>query len=108
MALTVGSAGLLFALALRLDRENVLISGPEAWNVFWPWLGCGVVSAIIDEVVGLVRGQVWPGALLGFWLGPVGWLAVLGLRDTRPRCPHCLGVMNAGARFCCRCGREIA
>jgi hypothetical protein len=67
-----------------------------------------IVGAVIFVVVGgfigsLVNGHVIAGAFLGFFFGPLGWLIVALLPDTRPRCPKCKAVVSAADNACPDC-----
>lgn len=66
-----------------------------------------VVWTLIGLGIGAARGRAAFGLLLGFLLGPIGWLIVLILPKEGPRCPECMEVVNAGARRCHHCYSEI-
>jgi hypothetical protein len=66
-----------------------------------------LVSAAVGGIIGQTRNNVGLGALLGFLLGPLGWLVVI-FADKRPQCPQCLGRVPVGARKCQHCASEIA
>lgn len=40
-------------------------------------------------------------------LGPIGILLMVFIRDARPKCNMCGGVIVKGARLCKNCGSEI-
>ena len=54
-------------------------------------------------LIGQSRDNAEQGALLGFFLGPIGWLATLFL-DARPQCEKCFGRLDRRASLCPRCG----
>jgi hypothetical protein len=62
-----------------------------------------VVLAILSGVAGGIaaNGRIagTQGFLLGFFLGPVGVVAALGL-DNRPICPWCAGRLDGMGRVC--------
>jgi hypothetical protein len=65
------------------------------------WIGMGIIGIPL----GMLRGRSpLNGFLWGFLLGPIGWLVVLLIGDSRPRCPECRGVAMKGARKCMNCG----
>lgn len=63
------------------------------------------VSGAISAAIGARRERARDGALLGIFLGPVGWLLALGLRQYS-RCRSCLGTHPAAATACWHCGTE--
>ena len=70
------------------------------FGLFW--------GTVVAYVMGR-KGRLLLGFLLGFVLGPVGFLVSLFLRDSRTLCPHCRSpLLAADAAVCARCGREAA
>ena len=71
-------------------------------------IGSAVVGAVIGGLIGMIRGRADEGAILGFLLGPIGWLIVLVGKDARPKCPLCRGTLETLAVQRCRhCGGEL-
>jgi predicted nucleic acid-binding Zn ribbon protein len=70
------------------------------WVVVWVVLN-GAIGAALG---GVFRGQAVQGAAVAIVLGPIGWIGVFGLRDVRPKCPECRGVIVQGAKRCRHCG----
>ena len=66
-------------------------------------LGC-LLTGFIGYAIGNTRGRGGEGALLGIFLGPIGWVIALLLPATGSKCPGCLGVVPEGARRCKHCG----
>ncbi|MCW1922271.1 hypothetical protein OKA05_06880 [Luteolibacter arcticus] len=65
--------------------------------------------SVIGYFIGHSRGAGGDGAILGFLLGPIGWLFALAIPDKRPKCPLCLGALPAvNVVRCLHCGGEIA
>jgi len=62
-----------------------------------------VVSPIVGAIIGQTRNNRALGAVLGLFLGPLGWLLVL-LNDAREKCPECKGHVADGAVRCQHCG----
>jgi hypothetical protein len=63
---------------------------------------------IVGAFIGDSRGRREQGMLLSIFLGPVGWIVLLFLPDTRRRCPHCASVVPvASATVCSRCTRDL-
>lgn len=73
----------------------------------WMILSGLCVSALVGHLLGKSKGKPVAGALIGFFLGPLGWLLVSLSPDARPKCPHCKGAIVAGAKKCQNCGSEI-
>lgn len=66
-----------------------------------------LVGGLVGYLCGRSRGRETFGTILGIVLGPIGWLVMLCLKDGRPRCAECGGVIVAGARKCQHCGSGI-
>ena len=63
----------------------------------------------IGAVIGLTKGRPVDGAVLGFLIGPLGWIVMfLLLEDYRPKCPACLSTVPVGARRCPVCQENFA
>ena len=75
----------------------------DADELFFVFVFWSVIGAVIGGVIGATRENGAGGAVLGFLLGPVGWLLTLFL-DHRPQCPQCLGRIPVGAKLCLHCG----
>ncbi len=66
------------------------------------------VSAVIGYFIGNIRGDGAAGAIWGLLLGPVGWVLALCLKDARPKCPLCQGVLpSVKVARCKHCGGEL-
>lgn len=79
------------------------MSGDESWFIL-----CGLsISAVVGYLLGDRKGKPIRGAILGFLLGPLGWLLVLISPDDSPTCPYCKGKVVAGASRCKNCGSRI-
>ncbi|MBN2578418.1 MAG: zinc ribbon domain-containing protein [Pirellulales bacterium] len=73
------------------------------------WFITGLaLSAVIGGLIGRLKGQQPAGVVLGFLLGPLGWLITLLLNDNRPRCPACRGVIDPQASICQHCRISLA
>lgn len=71
-------------------------------------IGGAIFTAVIGGLIGHLRGRVDEGVLLGFLLGPLGWLLVLMGKDARPKCPLCRGALETRAVARCKhCGGDL-
>jgi len=61
-----------------------------------------VVSGLVGLAIGSARAHPMTGLVLGFLLGPIGWLVAL-IADSRPHCPACKGAIAADAALCRHC-----
>lgn len=75
---------------------------PLAWVIAWI-----VVNSLIGYWLGKLKAQPGSGAVLSVLLGPIGWLFIAALKDSRGRCRECLGIVESGARVCRHCGRDL-
>jgi hypothetical protein len=66
-----------------------------------------LVGGLVGALIGRSRGRLVDGLGWGIILGPIGWLIVALLKDKRPKCSLCGGVVNPGVSRCCHCGGEI-
>jgi hypothetical protein len=69
-----------------------------AWLVIGGGVGC---------LLGARKGQMVNGGIAGVLLGPLGWVLILTVAQSRPRCPECLGWVSTGARKCRHCGERL-
>jgi hypothetical protein len=72
--------------------------------MFWMWIAFGGVGYVLGKYA---KGRPEMGAILGFLLGPIGWLLTIAFDDARKRCPACRGVLIAGATKCRHCGTSL-
>lgn len=73
------------------------------------WLSEILVGATVCGTIGsgfgaMFRNRPVVGFLLGFFVGPLGWLCLVAVEDQRPKCPDCGGVIVKGAKRCKNCG----
>lgn len=73
-------------------------------ELFWWGVGGGLIGAAFGKHF---RNKSGAGALLGLFLGPIGWGLVYFLNDNRFKCPQCLRPVLRGARKCGNCQSEI-
>jgi predicted amidophosphoribosyltransferase len=69
--------------------------------VWWPSM------AVVGGLIGLMNGRVLAGLVLGFFLGPIGWLIIFFLEDKRRRCPACRGVIDPKTSICPHCRTSL-
>lgn len=68
------------------------------------WL---LINTAIGALIGKRKNRQAAGALFGFLLGPIGWL-VVGLGPNLGRkCPSCAEIVQAAAKVCRHCQREL-
>jgi hypothetical protein len=66
-----------------------------------------VIGGLVGAAIGQKKGRPGEAFLLGFILGPIGWLLVATGPSSGPKCPHCGGAVEAGYSACRHCGREL-
>lgn len=68
------------------------------------WLVMGLVGFLL----GKWKGREGLGFLLGFLLGPIGWVIMLLVDDIRAKCPHCAGPLpKEKVARCMHCGEVL-
>lgn len=65
------------------------------------------VAALVGYFIGQTKNKPIRGAIIGFLLGPLGWLLIAVSPNEHPTCPHCMGNIVAGAKRCKNCGEAI-
>lgn len=82
--------------------------GDDFMDFVLGWLSGGAFSALIGAYIGdTFRKRMYMGALLGFLLGPVGWILTAALKDKRTSCPECLAAVDPRAKRCRHCGARL-
>jgi len=72
------------------------------------WCIWALIATLIGRFCGQYRGRAYEGSVLGFCLGPLGWIIALLLEDHRITCPHCASpVLSPTATVCARCTRDL-
>jgi hypothetical protein len=72
------------------------------------WIIGALINTLIGYFIGERRGRAYDGSILGFCLGPLGWLIALVMADKRSKCPHCASpILAASATVCARCARDL-
>jgi uncharacterized CHY-type Zn-finger protein len=72
-----------------------------------PFLVAWAALGLVGFLIGQSKGRDAEGAVLGMFLGPLGWLLVAVGPDRRPKCPHCHGAVQFRAVRCCHCGEDL-
>ena len=73
-------------------------------------LAIWAAMAVVGYYIGNAKGRGPFGAVLGFLLGPLGWLLMLVMSenpDAVHKCPECLSRVPIEARKCARCGSSL-
>ena len=78
--------------------QVVIWSAILVWTLFWSLGG---------SLIGASRGRRGFGFVMGLLLGFIGWIIILIMPRTGPKCPDCLSVVPAGAIRCRYCGVEL-
>jgi hypothetical protein len=66
------------------------------------------LSALVGWFIGKNKGRASDGAMLGFLLGPLGWLIVaVGKSEGMRKCPFCAEEVKSEATVCRFCSREL-
>jgi len=74
--------------------------------IFWT-IGA-LINTLVGYFIGERRGRAYDGSILGFCLGPLGWIIVLVMADKRSKCPHCATpVLSDSATVCAKCTRDL-
>jgi hypothetical protein len=72
------------------------------------WIIGALINTLIGCFIGERRGRAYDGSILGFCLGPLGWIIVLVMEDKRSKCPHCASpILSESATVCARCARDL-
>lgn len=71
-------------------------------SVLWILVGGGIGAAI-----GARKNRTAFGFVVGFIIGPIGWLIVLVMPSNFPKCPACKGDVIPGATKCKNCGSDL-
>lgn len=67
----------------------------------------GIINAGIGALLGNIKKRALAGAILGFFLGIIGWILILVLEDRRRKCPYCRATVADDAKTCPRCRKDI-
>ena len=72
------------------------------------WTIGALINTLVGYFIGERRNRAYDGSILGFCLGPLGWIIVLVMADKRSKCPHCASpILAAAATVCARCARDL-
>ena len=72
------------------------------------WIIGAIIATLVGRFIGQQRGRAYDGSILGFCLGPLGWIIVLLMEDKRSKCPHCASpVLSPAATVCAKCARDL-
>jgi hypothetical protein len=72
------------------------------------WIIGALIATLVGYFLGQQRGRAYDGSILGFCLGPLGWIIVLVMADKRSKCPHCASpILAESATVCARCARDL-
>ena len=71
------------------------------------WLIGAALGAVVGGLLGKAKGKQGEGLVLGFLLGPIGWLLISVDYDSRPKCPFCRSSVDPAATVCAHCQRDI-
>jgi len=80
--------------------------------IFLIWFISAWVSGLIGGLIGKGRGQEGAGILLGFFLGPIGWIIAALLAPNyakmgKIQCPFCREYISPDALICPHCHQEL-
>lgn len=87
-----------------LDAFRDWLSDPAVQMLVVIYGGSWLCMGMIGLGIGRTRGRGGDGFLLGFLLGPIGWLVILLLERHGRKCPECLGIVPEAAIRCRHCG----
>jgi hypothetical protein len=81
---------------------------PAARDHIWTLISFGYIlswpiNGLIGFFIGRRRGLAQEAALLGAFLGPLGWLPFSFVRDRRKKCPSCGTLAQSSATHCKKC-----
>lgn len=77
----------------------------ESTMVFW--LSFYSVFFLLSAMVGYYKRNVVAGVLLGYVLGPIGFILILLSKDrNHGRCPHCQSYIHVQSYFCPHCEQK--
>jgi hypothetical protein len=71
--------------------------------VFLVWLAFIIATIVMAQR----KGQLLAGILLGFLLGPIGFLVVALMSGDRLPCPYCKELVIPGALLCPHCRSQL-
>ena len=91
MARWLGALAALVAGSLLWALSPMVVHRREPWDAEWPFYLIVVVAA---GMLSRILGGRWRETVLGFWLGQVAAIAMLGTADQRASLP--VGVVTTG------------
>lgn len=74
------------------------------WYLVIGWV---FVGATVGYLLGMMKGRADAGAVMSSFLGPIGWLLIIGGPDFRRKCKLCRAAIPDDAIRCMHCGGDI-